>query len=507
MFLRKKFLVVLACFLFVFFGTSLKVSANASTQRLGGADRYETSVKISQNNWDKSDCVILTSGEDFPDALSAAPLSKKYNAPILLTTRNSISSNVLQEIKRLGAKNAFIIGGTGVISENINKQLDSLNISYTRIYGQDRYETSVKVAELIGTNNGIFITSGENFPDGVSAAPIAAAKQMPILLTTKDILPDSVKNFIEKNNVNMAYIVGGEGAVSSTSINFKNSKRLSGIDRYATNLAVINEFSNTITFNNVYLANGENFADALSGSAAAAKKSSPIVLVNNSYNTKNSIIKTNLSSISTISILGGTGVISDSLVNKLITGSGSIKIALDPGHGGYDSGAVGPTGVLEKNVNLAITLKIGKILQDNGIDVVYTRTSDNVSWPSDVGQDLQTRCDIANNADVQYFVCIHSNSADDPSANGTETYYLSGSPEGQKLAQSIQQELTKAIGLQDRGIKTAGYYVLKNTNMPAILAEIAFISNPTEEKLLNDDSFQNKAAQAVATGILKVVNQ
>ncbi|NMM64764.1 N-acetylmuramoyl-L-alanine amidase [Clostridium sp. P21] len=507
MLIRKKFLIFLGCFLFIFFKASIGVSADATTQRLGGADRYETSVKISQNNWQKSEYVILTSGEDFPDALSAAPLSKKYDAPILLTGRNSISNSVLQEIGRLNARNAFIIGGTGVISENINKQLSNINVKYTRIYGQDRYETSVKVAELIGTNNGIFITSGENFPDGVSAAPIAAAKQMPILLTTQSTLPDSVKNFIEKNNVNMAYIVGGNGAVGNVNTNLKNNKRLSGTDRYATNSAVINEFTNTLSFNNVYLANGENFADALSGSAAAAKKSSPVVLVNNSYNTKNSIVKDKLNSIATISILGGTGVISDSLVRKIISSSSPIKVALDPGHGGYDSGAVGPTGVLEKDVNLAITLKVGKILQDNGIDVVYTRTSDNVSWPSDVGQDLQKRSDIANNEGVQYFVCVHANSADAPSANGTETYYMEGSTVGEKLAKSIQQELANALGLQDRGIKTAGYYVLKNTNAPAVLTEVAFISNPNEEKLLNSDSFQNKAAKAIATGILKVVNQ
>jgi N-acetylmuramoyl-L-alanine amidase len=505
---KKKFLLFFVCFLFVLFKTSKEVSANPVSQRFGGADRYETSVKISQNNWEKSDYIILASGENFPDALSASPLSKKYNAPILLTGGSSMSNTVLQEIKRLNAKNAFIIGGTGVISENIKKQLSNINIKSTRIYGQDRYETSVKVAEIIGTNNGVFITSGENFPDGVSAAPIASSKQMPILLTSQNELPSSIKNFITKNNINKAYIVGGLGAVSSNAItSVKGSKRLSGTDRYATNSAVINEFANGTTFNNVYLANGENFADALSGSAAAAKKSAPIILVSNSYDMKNSIIKSNLTSISTINILGGIGVISDALVHKIINGGGSIKICLDPGHGGYDSGAVGPTGVLEKDINLAITLKIGKILQNNGIDVVYTRTSDNVSWPSDVNADLQKRCDIANNEGVQYFICVHANSSDDPSAHGTETYYMSGSEAGQKLSQSIQNELISATGLSDRGIKTENYYVLKNTNAPAILAEVAFISNPNEESLLNNDSFQNKAAQAIATGILNVVNK
>ncbi len=508
---KKKFLLFFVCFLFVLFKASKEVSANPASQRFGGADRYETSVKISQNNWEKSDYIILASGENFPDALSASPLSKKYNAPILLTGRNSISTSVLQEIKRLNVKNAFIIGGTGVLSDNIKKQLSNINIKSTRIYGQDRYETSVKVAEIIGPNNGVFITSGENFPDGVSAAPIAAARQMPILLTSQNELPSSIKNFINKNNISKTYIVGGLGAISKNSISgVKGSKRLSGIDRYATNSAVINEFANSTTFNNVYLANGENFADALSGSAAAAKKSAPIILVSNSFDINNSIIKANLKSISTINILGGIGVISNALINKIFTTGGtggSIKMVLDPGHGGYDSGAVGPTGILEKDVNLAITLKVGKILQANGIDVIYTRTTNEVSWPSDVNADLQKRCDIANNAGAQYFICIHANSSDDPSAHGTETYYMNGSATGEKLAQSIQNQLISATGLSDRGIKTENYYVLKNTNAPAILAEVAFISNPNEENLLNNDSFQNKASQAIATGILNVVNK
>ena len=129
-----------------------------------------------------------------------------------------------------------------------------------------------------------------------------------------------------------------------------------------------------------------------------------------------------------------------------------------------------------------------------------------MSWTTDIDNDLQTRCDIANNADVDYFVCIHANSYTDPSANGTETYYLQGSTKGQKLAQDVQQGLVNADGLQNRGISTADFYVLENTNAPAILTEVAFISNPTEESLLNSSAFQEKSAQGIANGILEAVN-
>ncbi|MFL0195407.1 cell wall-binding repeat-containing protein [Clostridium sp. WILCCON 0269] len=254
-------------------------------------DRYETSIQISQSNWKRSDYVVIVSGENFPDALCAAPLAKKYNAPILLTQSNSVSDSAQQEIQRLNAKNAFIIEETSVVHQSVQNQLSSLNISCTRIQGQDKYETSVKVAQIIGTSNGIVIASGENFPDAVSVAPITAAKQMPILLTTSDNLPDSVKNFINNNNISKYYVVGGTSAISDSSINaLNNCKRLSGDDRYGTNSAIINEFSDSIHFTNTYLANGEGFADALSGSAAAAITSSPIILVNGSSNTKEPIV-------------------------------------------------------------------------------------------------------------------------------------------------------------------------------------------------------------------------
>ena len=183
-------------------------------------------------------------------------------------------------------------------------------------------------------------------------------------------------------------------------------------------------------------------------------------------------------------------------------GESPITITIDAGHGGYDSGAVGPTGVLEKNITLPIALKVGEILSKNGINVVYTRTSDKVAWPSNEGEDLQKRCDISDKANADYFVAIHANSADVSSVNGLETYYFQGSSKGQKLAESVEQELVQATGLKDRGVKTEGYYVLKNTNAVAILTEIGFISNPEQEKVLNTPEYQNKYAEAIATGIL-----
>ena len=159
---------------------------------------------------------------------------------------------------------------------------------------------------------------------------------------------------------------------------------------------------------------------------------------------------------------------------------------------------------MEKNVTLAIALKVGAILAKNDVDIVYTRTSDNVSWTNDVTQNLQAICDISNNAKPDYFVSIHANSSTVPSASGIETYYFTGSVAGQNLAQAVQTELIKETGRVDRNIKTtSGLYVIKNTDATAILVETSFISNPTEEKLLATNVYQTKLADAISTGILK----
>lgn len=515
--LRKNSIFVLLIFLCsIFIFGSKAYAASPDISRTGGQDRYDTSVKISRANFTNSNYVIIASGENFPDALCASPLAKKYNAPILITEKNELRDDAISEIKRLGAENALIVGGEGAVSSNVENKLRNMGISVSRFSGQTRYDTSIEVAKNIGTGNGYVLTSGQNFPDALSVASIAASKQMPIILTETDYIENSVKQFIDNNKGKTSYIIGGEGAVSSTIANYLgNSKRIFGKNRYETNSAVISEFlSNGYTnMNTVYVASGNGFADALSGSSAAAKTNSPIVLVDNNNLSQQSIVKSNILSVSSIKVIGGIGVVADTVIDSLLNGSRkpvpskSKTVTLDAGHGGYDSGAVGPTGVLEKNVNLAVTLKIGKILQQNGINVVYTRTSDSVSWSSDINDDLQKRCDISDAAGSDYFVAIHMNSAEAEAARGTETYYYSSSTNGKQLASDIQASLLSAIGLTDRGIKTANYYVIKYTAAPAVLVEVGFISNPQEEQLLNSDSFQNKAAQGIANGILEKINQ
>lgn len=172
------------------------------------------------------------------------------------------------------------------------------------------------------------------------------------------------------------------------------------------------------------------------------------------------------------------------------------KICIDPGHSGIpDPGAVGPSGLKESDVTLLVGHALRDLLVLRGHQVAMTRITDDPETDA-----LHVRCDIANRFKADVFVSIHCNAAANAQAHGTETYYLSGSTYGQYLAEDVHEQMLE-LGLRDRGTKTANFYVLKYTDMPAILVELAFISNPMEEELLSTAVFQQRAAAAIAYGI------
>lgn len=182
------------------------------------------------------------------------------------------------------------------------------------------------------------------------------------------------------------------------------------------------------------------------------------------------------------------------------------RIMVDPGHGGGDHGAIGPTGKREKDVNLAVSLKLREKLKDLGAEVRMTRETDRkVSHPdASQGEELRARVKLANEWPAQVYVSVHSNSAANPAAHGTETYHSrNASRKSREMAGHVNSELVKATGFRDRGVKAANFHVIKNTHMPAVLVETGFISNPVEEGHLTDPSMQDKMAQAITNGVEK----
>ena len=175
-------------------------------------------------------------------------------------------------------------------------------------------------------------------------------------------------------------------------------------------------------------------------------------------------------------------------------------ICIDPGHAGpgIDPGCVGPMGTDEATVAWDISNRVAAILQNRwGAAIVLTK-SDVVDAPSD---SLSYRASVANNAGADIFVSIHLN-AGSPAAHGTETFFYAGSDAGSKLAKSIQNQLVACLGLTDRGLKTANYAVLRLTDMTAVLTEVCFLSNYDEEEYINRDDIRQKAAEAIAQGIV-----
>ncbi|MGP1574254.1 N-acetylmuramoyl-L-alanine amidase [Selenomonas sp.] len=182
------------------------------------------------------------------------------------------------------------------------------------------------------------------------------------------------------------------------------------------------------------------------------------------------------------------------------------RIVIDPGHGGSDTGAIGPTGVTEKSIALRISRRLKVLLEEQGAEVILTRTADTEVSPKKANatdvEELQARCDIANQNNADIFLSIHLDAFSGPEAHGTTGYYYeSGSADSKRLADAVKRNVLRRIGTLDRGTKPCTFYVCRHTNMPATLLETAFLSNPREEQMMNSDDGVEKAAQGIAAGI------
>ncbi|CAA7602909.1 exo-alpha-sialidase [Acididesulfobacillus acetoxydans] len=310
----RKGMVLLGLLAFVWLGWARVVSASPTANRLEGADRYGTAVAISQTGWPNGAMTaVLATGENFPDALSAAPLARKFNAPILLTEQNELNANTAAELSRLHVKKVFIIGGVGAVSATVQTQLTTMGISTTRISGVDRYDTSVQVAKTVGVGKGIFVVSGQSFPDAVSAAPIAAALGMPVVLVPSDGLTPSLQTFL-KGRFQHIYAVNGNNELGASLIGqFPNAQVISGNDRYERNANLIKYFANSLQFNSIYVATGRDYPDALTAAALAAQNQAPVVLVAGDQVPASVREMLNSEVINQINIVGGNAAVSSGM--------------------------------------------------------------------------------------------------------------------------------------------------------------------------------------------------
>jgi N-acetylmuramoyl-L-alanine amidase len=657
-----------------------------STERLSGQDRVETALSIAQKGWSSAQTVILCEYSDYADSIASTPFAVSLNAPLLLTPGDTIDERVVKELKRLKPKDVILLGGTGCLKPSIEKQLEKLSIKWERIGGADRYETSVLLAKYIDSNF-LILANGDDFPDALSAATFAGIRQIPIVLTSQEP-PACILQYYQDTKPKHLIVIGGEGAIPSAGLT-KNKltieTRLGGKDRYETNAQVVSFAKDKYKSNDLFLASGITFPDAVTGTALASKLKAPLLLtekedipsavytlmrehmvveppaeINENDNnqslteakkgkvtatvglnlrdipsltgkillkipqdsmieltgqqgdwyqttyqsttgwvsadyvtliSKNSTISgaaanivnsgtgIDLSLNGTVYILGGTGIISSNTQN-IIEGKAASKypdnqrnfpplpskikeddspsrggdvindtdatkddqtdvtedeqedtttsdpakevlidpyqgipanaltgktILVDPGHGGKDPGAIGPDGSYEKTNNLAIAFALKEILVNAGAKVILTRDKDispAVSYSE--ATDLQARVDLAAEYNPDLFISIHNNAADNHDLQGTSVYYSLANcqkSESQKLANNILASITKTVETNNLGIRTANFYVITYTTMPAVLIEAAFISNPYEEARLQNETFRKNLATAIFHGI------
>ncbi len=288
-------------------GKSIDVVAGHFT-KLSGVNRYATAIEVSKDQFEKgtADTVVIVGGMAKFDGLSAAPLAASQNAPMLLASpKTGLSQDTLDEIgrvtKNLSKKTVYIVGGENSVPASVEKQLkDKFDVVVVRLAGLDRTATSLEVAKRLKYNghngNTAFFVGANGAADAMSVSAVAAkkvaGKVSPILVMKKDGFDRSTRELINGLNVNTAYIVGGSDSVSSLGYKAVKSvpgvatlSRLSGADRYATNVEVINEFylhdgNGKDPADGAIFASGANqyLVDAQTSGAYAAFKKAPIVL-------------------------------------------------------------------------------------------------------------------------------------------------------------------------------------------------------------------------------------
>ena len=300
-----------------------------SIDRLYGADRYKTAVSIS-SIYPFADAVVLAQGAEFADALAGVPFAQNIGAPILLTGKDSIAPEVLNEIKRLKASKVYVLGGEGAISQKVVDPVIKLGIkkeNIVRLAGKTRFGTAAAIAsKSSGIPKEIFFVYGFNFADALSVSPVAARKKAPIIyLPTNGGVDAETMAYLKtvKGHITDAYVIGGSGVISDSmltkaaqAVGLKTAQRVWGENRYETCTAVNTTFKSAFSGNGICVATGMTFPDALAGGVFAADSLSPMFLADGTLSADQ---KKFLAAFKTrnMYILGGKGAVPDKLGEEI----------------------------------------------------------------------------------------------------------------------------------------------------------------------------------------------
>ena len=261
----------------------------ATVDRLAGPQRIATAAAVSRSTFDAAESVVVATAETYADALAGAPLAASLDAPLLLSGRDGLATDAAEEIERLGATRAILLGGPTALAPQVEQDLTDLDVEVRRLGGADRFATAGLVFDELGGANEVLVAEGEHvnaargWPDALSASALGAAQRMPVLLVNAERLPDATRDRLAADTA--VTIVGGTASVSSDVEEELDAaagavSRLAGDDRYATSaLAARASLDRGASAAAVYLATGRDFADGLVAGAAAGADGGILLLV------------------------------------------------------------------------------------------------------------------------------------------------------------------------------------------------------------------------------------
>jgi putative cell wall-binding protein len=328
--------------------TPAVATSTVTTDRIAGSTRYDTARQIgtfkasgsSSFAFGSASQAVLVSGDNFPDALSAAYLAGTYKSPTFLTSTNDLRAEAVQGLQDLGIKQVTIVGGPGAVSANQDAELQADGFTPTRIAGANRDDTAAKVAQSTGTP-GTYRDRGltallaadntDHYVDALAAGPLAWAAHLPLLLTPTDGLAPEAQAALTALHIQHVVILGGtaavsaaaEGAVTGMGI---TTERLQGGTREQTAVAIANAEHDLFgfVFKHVYLAVGNTFPDALAGGPIAGLFKWPILLTattNSLSDDTQAFLKANDGTVAAITAFGGQNAVSDAVLKQAATNS------------------------------------------------------------------------------------------------------------------------------------------------------------------------------------------
>lgn len=483
-------------------------------EKLAGNTEYDTAVAVSKKGWPNgSNKVVIVNGDIIADGISATPLAATYDAPILIVKKDTLPQVINEELKRLNPEEIIVIGGVNTISNSVYNSISSnTNAKMSRIWGADRNETSLKIADKIDDDhdvNTVFIANGfKGDIDALTIAAKAGQDKQPIILTDKSTIPTDTYSWMKTESLTNAYFIGGPDTldteiihkmaeITKTTSGSIYYNRVYGADRHQTNAKVMEKFYPQSDLDSVLVARSDKLSDALIAGPLAAKLNSPILITPTTklseYHEDNLIKK----SANVIYQIGNTlseEVVSDIAYKLSKHNSGNKTVVIDPGHGGSDPGASNKvdSSIKEKDYTLDTSLAATEYLRKNNINVVLTRDSD---LPSNKQLSLAERSSLSNSINPDLLVSVHFN-AYNGTARGIEAFYKYKDRNGgtsKTLASNVVNSILEKFNLPNRGLKTRVgsdgvtdyYHMIREVNAPSIIIESSFIDNEEDQKLVN----------------------